>query len=181
MPSLQPFPIFGPKKKYHTQDQEKANWFSISDEITKINQGSWTMRCNETQGKNQNAIFSDKSPWNHLSIKLGFWFWYFAIRHSHLTITQEVSSTKLWAKTIILHFRCYCLDSWTLGQNFGHITEADMKNVADQGCIFCLTCSHPEMTEDHVLTSAYVKFFRTVMRNAVNKSVWRKKIVLDLL
>ena len=113
MPSLQPFPIFGPKKKYHTQDQEKANWFSISDEITKINQGSWTMRCNETQGKNQNAIFSDKSPWNHLSIKLGFWFWYFAIRHSHLTITQEVSSTKLWAKTIILHFRCYCLDSWS--------------------------------------------------------------------
>ena len=44
-----------------------------------------------------------------------------------------------------------------------------------QGCIFCLTCSYPELTEDHVLTSAYVKFFRTVTRNAVNKSVWRKK------
>ena len=39
------------------------------------------------------------------------------------------------------------------------------------GCIFRLTCSHPELTEDHVLTSAYVKFFRTVTRNAVNKSV----------
>ena len=44
-----------------------------------------------------------------------------------------------------------------------------------QGCIFRLTCSYPELTEDHVLTSAYVKIFRTVTRNAVNKSVWRKK------
>ena len=40
----------------------------------------------------------------------------------------------------------------------------------DQGCIFRLTCSYPELTEDHVLTSAYVKFFRTVTRNAVNNS-----------
>ena len=35
-------------------------------------------------------------------------------------------------------------------------------------------CSHPELTEDHVLTSAYVKLInisRTVKRNAVNKSV----------
>ena len=46
---------------------------------------------------------------------------------------------------------------------------------AVQGCIFRLTCSHPELTEDHVLTSVYVKIFRTVTRNAVNKSVWRKK------
>ena len=44
-----------------------------------------------------------------------------------------------------------------------------------QGCIFRLTCSYPELTEDHVLTSAYVKIFRTVTRNAVNKSVWGKK------
>ena len=44
-----------------------------------------------------------------------------------------------------------------------------------QGCIFPLTCSHRELTEDHVLTIAYVKIFRTVTRNAVNKSVWRKK------
>ena len=43
-----------------------------------------------------------------------------------------------------------------------------------QGCIFRLTCSDPELTEDHVLTSAYVKIFRTVTRNAVNKSVWSK-------
>ena len=43
------------------------------------------------------------------------------------------------------------------------------------GVHFCLTFSHPELTKDHVLTSAYVKIFRTVTRNAVNKSVWRKK------
>ena len=36
-------------------------------------------------------------------------------------------------------------------------------------------CSHRELTKDHVLTSAYVEIFRTVTRNAVDKSVWRKK------
>ena len=46
---------------------------------------------------------------------------------------------------------------------------------SQQGCISCLTCSYPELTKDHVLTSAYVNIFRTVTRNAVNKSVWRKK------
>ena len=44
-----------------------------------------------------------------------------------------------------------------------------------QGCIFRLTCSHHELTKDHVLTSAYVKIFRTDTGNAVNKGVWRKK------
>ena len=44
-------------------------------------------------------------------------------------------------------------------------------NQSKQGCIFRLTCSHPELTEDHVLTSAYVNFFRTATRNAKNKSV----------
>ena len=42
--------------------------------------------------------------------------------------------------------------------------------VLEQGCISCGTCSYPELTEDHVLTSAYVKIFRIVTRNAVNKS-----------
>ena len=36
-----------------------------------------------------------------------------------------------------------------------------------QGCIFRLTCSHPELTKDHVFTSAYVEIFRTFTRNAV--------------
>ena len=50
------------------------------------------------------------------------------------------------------------------------------KNVTyAQGCIFCLTCSLRELAKDHVLTSAYVEIFRTVTRNAVNKSVWKKK------
>ena len=48
-------------------------------------------------------------------------------------------------------------------------------NLYHQRCIFRLTCSHHELTKDHVLTSAYVKIFRTLTRNAVNKSVWRKK------
>ena len=44
-----------------------------------------------------------------------------------------------------------------------------------QGCINRRTCSHPELTQDQVLTSAYVIIFCTVATNAVNKSVWRKK------
>ena len=44
-----------------------------------------------------------------------------------------------------------------------------------QGCIFRSTCSHPELTKDHVLTSACVEIFKTVTTNAVNKSIWRKK------
>ena len=43
--------------------------------------------------------------------------------------------------------------------------------TGDQGCISCGPCSCPELTEDHVLPSAYVEIFRTVTRNAVNKSV----------
>ena len=50
------------------------------------------------------------------------------------------------------------------------------KNPSDpEGCIFRLMCSHPELTKDNVLTSAYVKIFRTLTRNAINKSVGRKK------
>ena len=48
------------------------------------------------------------------------------------------------------------------------------QSLQEQGCIFRLTCSHRELTEDHVLTSAYVKIFRTVTRNFVNRGVWRK-------
>ena len=43
--------------------------------------------------------------------------------------------------------------------------------IIEQGCISCGTCSYPELTEDHVLTNAYVKIFRTVTKNAVIKSV----------
>ena len=45
-----------------------------------------------------------------------------------------------------------------------------------QGCIFRLTCSHSELTKDHVLTSAYVKIFRTVTRNAVNMYVGKRTV-----
>ena len=60
----------------------------------------------------------------------------------------------------------YLIADWTL--------QYRNSNVA-QWCIIRLTCSYPELTKDHVLTSAYVIIFRTVARNAVNKSAWRKK------
>ena len=58
-----------------------------------------------------------------------------------------------------------------------HIKECMSKiNINSmQGCTFRLMCSHRELTKDHVLTCVYVKIFRTVTRNAVHKSVWRKK------
>ena len=49
------------------------------------------------------------------------------------------------------------------------------KHIFNAGVHFRLMCSHRELTKDHVLTSVYIKIFRTVTRNAVNKSVWRKK------
>ena len=63
--------------------------------------------------------------------------------------------------TIALMFIGYC----------HYCPNQDYYCGAMQGCISCVTCSYPELTEDHVLTSAYVKIFRTVTRNAVNKSV----------
>ena len=52
-----------------------------------------------------------------------------------------------------------------------NLRQVNTKHGYMQGCIFRLTCSYPELTEDHVLTSEYVKIFGTVTRNAVNKSV----------
>ena len=42
------------------------------------------------------------------------------------------------------------------------------------GVHFRLSCSHRELTKDHVLTSTYVNIFRTVTRSTVNRGVWRK-------
>ena len=50
------------------------------------------------------------------------------------------------------------------------LDNQEANRTVNQGCISCGTCSYPELTEDHVLTSAYVKIFRIVTRNAVNKS-----------
>ena len=59
------------------------------------------------------------------------------------------------------------------GETFCYNRDGKKSNnvIVVQGCILCLTCSHPELTEDDVVTSAYVKIFRAVTRNAVNKSV----------
>ena len=54
---------------------------------------------------------------------------------------------------------------------FDSLLNAKFGKYPDQGCIFRLTCSHRELTKDYVLTSAYVKIFRTVMKNAVNRGV----------
>ena len=51
--------------------------------------------------------------------------------------------------------------------------------IMHQGYINRGTCSQPELTSGHVLSSAYVIIFWAVATNAVNKSVWRKKTVLD--
>ena len=59
----------------------------------------------------------------------------------------------------------------TCCKTFNHVQAHQPYNYnCCQGCISCGTCSYPELTEDHVLTSAYVKIFRIVTRNAVNKS-----------
>ena len=44
-----------------------------------------------------------------------------------------------------------------------------------KGYINCGTCSHPELTLDHVLTSTYVIIFWTVAINAVNRESGGKK------
>ena len=48
-----------------------------------------------------------------------------------------------------------------------------------QGYINRGTCSHPELTPCHVLTSAHEVIFWAIAGNAINKSVWRKRTVLD--
>ena len=70
-------------------------------------------------------------------------------------------------KNISIHFK--------LKRNVGPGLHRRLPRRLHQGCISCGPCSYPELTEDHVLPSAQVKIFRTVTRNAVNKSVWRKK------
>ena len=59
--------------------------------------------------------------------------------------------------------------SITAGNTRGAMVSKNTHCIALQGCISCGTCSYLELTEDHVLTSAYVKIFRIVTRNAVNK------------
>ena len=59
----------------------------------------------------------------------------------------------------------------TVMLNTGNLIKSNRVASSKQGCISCGMCSYPELTKDHMLTSAYVNIFRTVTRNAVNKSV----------
>merc|ERR1712211_76327 len=70
---------------------------------------------------------------------------------------------------VLLHI-CATALSLTLLHHIGSDSCCDLCDHI-QGCISCGPCSCPELTEDHVLPSAYVEIFRTVTRNAVNKSV----------
>ena len=76
---------------------------------------------------------------------------------------------------------CIPFSRWLIYTSFTDFTNNQVLilHIHYQGCINRGTCSHPELTHDCVLTSAYVIIFWTVARNAVNKSVWRKKTVLD--
>ena len=80
-----------------------------------------------------------------------------------------------WCQTPVSIIRKLCLGS--------NISTAAHKSIPTilysmisviRGAFF-LTRSHSELTKDNVLPSGYVKIFRTVTRNAINKSVWRKK------
>ena len=86
--------------------------------------------------------------------------WLF-VRDSDLKQQNQHSSGKKLSPATHYSWRIY--DRWVLLLH------------SHQGCISCGTCSYPELTEDHVRTSAYVKIFRIVTRNAINKSFWRKK------
>ena len=59
------------------------------------------------------------------------------------------------------------------------LSESDSPMGQGQGCIFRLTCSHPELTEDHVLTSVYVKFLEPSREMPKIRVFEGKKIVFD--
>ena len=84
----------------------------------------------------------------------------------------------VWSKSHVLTKPGSGKGNIWLGQSHLVVTKPNSihsRQRSVQGCISCGMCSYPELTKDHVLTSAYVNIFRTVTRNAVNKSVWRKK------
>ena len=81
-------------------------------------------------------------------------------------------------KTLFVHEACVSTASIKLSNMVVHLKcigegrkIREERQCQNQGCISCGMCSYPELTKDHVLTSAYVNIFRTVTRNAVNKSV----------
>ena len=98
-----------------------------------------------------------------------------------------------WATILLMHQKWHCTDicvhisfcSTDFPQKLKISTQEKFwlqrsgGSEQRQGYINRGTCSYPEPTSCHVLTSAYVTIFWAVARNAVNKSVWRKKTVLD--
>ena len=89
------------------------------------------------------------------------------LRSYHLRVMPKIDSK---AEQMYVHIYCYlCIHIHTI-----YIyTYIDM--YVNQGYINRGMCSHPEPTQDHVLTSAYVKHFCTVATNAVNIECLREK------
>ena len=72
-----------------------------------------------------------------------------------------------WVKITALKFRIWAKYTGV----WGKITPTKLAVFVTlkQWCISHLACSHPELVQDHVITSAYVIIFWTVATNAVNK------------
>ena len=87
----------------------------------------------------------------------------------------NVSSGAAMIITRLAHYRNIYHQQFTIAASIIPMSQLTIArcvpNKRQQGCISCGTCSYPKLTEDHVLTSAYVKIFKTVTRNSIDKNV----------
>ena len=92
-----------------------------------------------------------------------------AVSVSVFSKTIKVNASSARPSMQIAGLHCIVTFNWV--KDYQMISNGtSIKQAGRQGCISCGTCSYLELTKDHVLTSAYVKIFRIVTRNAVNKS-----------
>ena len=78
---------------------------------------------------------------------------------SYCAFIQNIDISPCWYLSILAHRRTIEAskkDTTYTGVHFSF----DLLSSWAQGCIFRLTCSHRELTKDHVLTSAHVKIFK---------------------
>ena len=120
---------------------------------------------NQTNCDNLFSFVNNHGQWN--------WQWK-SCQHQKKTFVKLVSARERCGDWRIKKRRLDKAD-WDSALVYLRNRQLNRCHIYSQGCISCVTCSYPELTEDHVLTSAYVKIFRIVTRNAVNKSFWRKK------
>ena len=130
-----------------------------------INEWPWIQQhftCIKSKACLQNPVcilYIHRSVVTHQS----FHFSFFLLFSHHLFLEQQAFKN--------VHKSCFPLkmgltfsDTALLSQ-FGFFRDIDAEtflvswSVDHQGCIFRLRCSYPELTEDHVLTSAYMLKF----------------------